>query len=854
MTRRRPKLTILGMRPVALVDLYRWRLASQKTQELLAGVGVAIGVALFFGVLVANSSLVGSARQLVHAVTGRAQLQLVARSPNGFDERLAGRAGRLSGVEVAAAVLRENATIEGRTGRESIQLIGLTPAQVLLNGAATQNLGSGALLLAGGIGLPASVAGRIGAQAGQPVTLLAHGEAQRIAVRAVLGTQIVGAIADSPVVAALLPTVQRLTGMGHRVTGVFVEARQGQTRAVEKALRHLAGGRIDVLPATAELPILTATAKPTSQSTALFAGMAAMVGFLLALNAMLLTVPERRRFAAELRHQGFVPRQVLLILISQAVMLGLAASIVGVALGDVLSTALFHQVPSYLSLAFPIGSRPVVPASTALLAIACGVLATVAASMLPMSDLRRGRQPDAVLHESGEAGQRIGRRTVLVSGSLGLLLVVVVTVIVLVEPDLSVVGGVVLALGTVCLIPPIFAVTIAALKPVSERRRGSMLALAVVELDATATRSIALAGVAAVALFGMLAIQGARRDLLTGLDSAVIQYLDTADIWVTTDDNFLTVNQFSAGGAPSAIAHAPGIASVREYQGQLLDIGSRRLWLRARPADDRPLIQASQLLHGDLTAATRAISRGGSAAISNGFASERHLLIGNRFILPSASGPAPFRVAAITTNVGWPPGAITINDADYRHYWQSVEPTALEINLIPGVTPTAGKRTVEGVLAHRSGLLVETSAERRARYEASARQGIKSLSEIATLMLIATALAIASALSASIWQRRARLASLKSHGFDSHQLWRSLLLESAILLGVGCLDGAILGIYGHAVASRWLSLSVGFPAPFSVGFTLVLLTLAVIIAVALAVIALPGFAAARVPTRAGFQE
>jgi putative ABC transport system permease protein len=121
-------------------------------------------------------------------------------------------------------------------------------------------------------------------------------------------------------------------------------------------------------------------------------------------------------------------------------------------------------------------------------------------------------------------------------------------------------------------------------------------------------------------------------------------------------------------------------------------------------------------------------------------------------------------------------------------------------------------------------------------------------------MLIATALAIASALSASIWQRRARLASLKSHGFDSRQLWRSLLLESGILLGIGCVDGAILGVYGHALASRWLSLSVGFPAPFSVGFSLVLLTLAVILAVALAVIALPGLAAARVPTRAGFQE
>ncbi len=123
-----------------------------------------------------------------------------------------------------------------------------------------------------------------------------------------------------------------------------------------------------------------------------------------------------------------------------------------------------------------------------------------------------------------------------------------------------------------------------------------------------------------------------------------------------------------------------------------------------------------------------------------------------------------------------------------------------------------------------------------------------------TLLLAAASLAIAAALSTAVLQRRARLASLKSDGFDSRQLWRSLLLESAILIAIGCVDGAILGICGHALASRWLKLSVGFPAPFSLGIGLVLLTLAIVTAIALAVIALPGLVAARVPPHTSFQE
>ena len=121
------------------------------------------------------------------------------------------------------------------------------------------------------------------------------------------------------------------------------------------------------------------------------------------------------------------------------------------------------------------------------------------------------------------------------------------------------------------------------IKPLSERLHGSMLALAMIEPDATATRSVALAGVAALAVYGMTAIQGARHDLISGLDAALVQYLDTADVWVTTDNNFLTIDSFQDHSALADIARTPQVASVCEYQG-LLDVGTRRLWIRARPA------------------------------------------------------------------------------------------------------------------------------------------------------------------------------------------------------------------------------------------------------------------------------
>ena len=283
-------------------------------------------------------------------------------------------------------------------------------------------------------------------------------------------------------------------------------------------------------------------------------------------------------------------------------------------------------------------------------------------------------------------------------------------------------------------------------------------------------------------------------------------------------------------------------------------MGSRRLWIIARPSSDSPIVPASQLVQGSLARATRLLHETGWATVSGAFAAEHRLRLGSAFTLPVPAGTARLRVAAITTNLGWSPGAVIINTTDYRRYWQTAEPSALEVDLRPGVNEAAGRRAVRQALAGRPGLGVQTLHERQRQYDANARQGLGALSEIATLLLVAAALAVAAALSASIWQRRPRLASLKIQGYDTAQLWRALLLESAIVLGIGCAVGALAGIYGHALASRWLRLETGFPAPFHVGLGGVLLTLALVAAIALAVIALPGLAAARAPARASLQE
>jgi putative ABC transport system permease protein len=845
---------IFGVRLSVLFGLYRRRLRDHAITELLAGGGIAVGVALVFGVLVANGSIVGSVREDIHAVGGQADLEFVARSPSTFSERLADRISALPGVARSAPLLRQIAVIQGPKGRERVQFVGIGPSLIGLGGFATKDLGSGALLLARGVGLPSSVAGAIGSETRQTSTLAIDGSSSPVRVRAVLNSGAIGPLAAAPLVVALLPYAQATSGERGQVNEVLIEPRPGRERQVAGELHALAGNTIDVGPADGELRLAETAAAPVNRSTSLFVAIAAMVGFLLALNAMLLTIPERRRAIADMRIQGFDAGQVLAIVVFQAMALGIVASCVGVLAGDALARTLFHEVPSYLATVFPVTGNQTVHVGTAMVAFGCGLFAALLVSLSPIFDLRSDRPVDAVFHDPGEPGQAIAQATAFRAAMVGLALVALVSVGVFLDTDLTVLGGVVLALAALCFVPLLFGATSRLLRGYARRYRGGMVAVTAIEMDGTATRSIALAGVAALAVYGVIAVGGARHDLLRGLDNAIAQEWGSAPVWVTPNGNIFDADGFRIENQ-KAFARAGGtIASVHVHQGGFLDLGTHRLWIRAIPINNSTMILSSQLLKGDLSSATARMRQDGWATVSSEFAEEHDLRVGSRFVLPTPSGAAAFRVAALTTNTGWPSGTISMNTRDYSRYWLTTTPTAISLSLAPGVSAATGRNIVRGILKDQTSLRVQTSQERIAEVEDAVGQGLRTLSEISTLLLIIAALALATALSTAIHQRRSRLASLKAQGFDRGQLWRCLLLESAMVLGIGCFDGVVLGVYAHALGDRYLRANIGFPAPFGIGGAQVVLTLLLILGIALAIIALPGYSAAGVSAQASFQE
>jgi putative ABC transport system permease protein len=831
------------VRPSSLIHLYRVRLRSRLVQELLALAGITVGVALVFAALVANTSLTGSVRQLTSGIVGQMQFQLAARSSDGLDQRLLADVRALPGVQAAAPILEAQANVIGPQGRRSVLFIGGDPRFARLGGTLLRHFTAAQLYEQQALALPGPMAVELGVALGEPVRVQIDAATVPVLLGAELQEHHIGALVHSPVAIAPLPFAQKISGMTGRVTRIFVQPLAGREEEVERELQRLAAGRLNVRAARNDVAVFEQAAYPTNQSTALFSVFSALVGFLFAFSAVLLTVPQRRRLVADLRLAGNEPWVLIEVLLFDALVLGLLGSALGLGLGDQVSRHLFGSVPGYLAYAFPIGSQRVVDWQSIAIAGGAGLLAACVAVLAPLRDILTGGS-----RAENEQDSAAGPSRWLVSA--GVLCLLVTTGIVVAAPRAALAGLVTLTLALLLLMPVLLRVIARMFEVVTRRLRTPVPTLAVLELRSGSARlrTIALASTGAIAVFATVAIGGSNADLQRGLDSATSEYDGNADVWATfpgTSSAFAVIPFVVPRATVAAIDGLPGVEAVRVYRGSFLNVGNHRAWVQAPPRSAAAPVPPSQIRHGDLTLATTRIRTGGWTVLSEAVAKAQGVGIGDRVTLPTPV-PTPLRVAAISTNLGWPPGAIILNADDYARAWGSEAPSALQIDLARSASPARVAAAVRRTLGPRLPAKVETRQQRTAMHYAASREGLARMAQIRALVLISAMLAMAAAMGGMIWQRRPALAALKVHGYPEGELWRALLLESGLLLGTGCLIGAVFGLYGQVLLTRALEAITGFPVVYSTAGLGALGILALVTAVAVSMLALPGYLAVRV--------
>jgi putative ABC transport system permease protein len=833
------------MRVSSIAHLYGVRLKARivLVQELLAVLGLAVGVALLFASQVASASLNGPVKQLTNGTVGQSQFQLQSRDPHGFGERLLGEVQRLPGVSAAVPVLEERVSVIGPSGQQAVDLIAGDPRFVHVAGPLLRHFRYAVLAHQRALALPAPVAQAIGVSPLQPIKLRIGASIVPALLAATLQVSDIGALVNSPVALSPLAYAQQLSGMRGRITRVFVAVRPGQNSQVRAGLARLAAGHLNVEPAGYDATLFNQAAEPINQSTQTFAAICALVGFMFAYCAMLLTTHLRQGLIKSLRRNGATVLDTFRTLLFDALVLGILASLVGLALGEVISLTVFHANAGYLSFGFPIGSQRIVTWQNIGIAVGGGLLAAGVGVLTPIREIF-----SRPLRHISNSPRRLIRSWTIVALGAGAVCLGVTTIILIVAPQSAILGIATLILALLFLLPVLLDVVVAAFEWLQRSFDGGWGRLALAELRSPQirTRSLAIAATGAVAVFGSVTIQGAHTNLQRGLDRLAHDAAGDSDLWIAPPgtQDLLATTPFP-DTASATLERLPGVRAVGSYRAGFLDYGGRHMWVLAPPDTTTQPLPPSQLVKGNFALATARLRTGGWAVLAQAVATQHHLRIGQSFTLPSPN-PMTFRVAALITNLGWPPGAMILNPGDYARAWGSTDASAYNVMLARGARLEVVRHEIQQTLGPGSGLVVETARQREQSLRSASRQGLDRLTQISLLVLIAGAMAIAVAMAAMVSQRRRRFARMKVQGYITGALWRALFCESALLLGTGCFTGALFGVYGQILLSHALLNVTGFPVVFSTGALAAVGSFVLVTAVAATIVAIPGYRTARV--------
>lgn len=798
----------------SLLAIYFRHARGHPWRTLLTVVGIAVGVAMVFVVQVASRSVGDAFDEVRQGIGGSANYELESLGPRGMPAATVRRVDRVGGTTVAP-VLDMRATVAFNGRSMPVLFAGGDSRMYRISSNFVRKL---RLRPAPGAYLPEPIASKLNVKPGQIVTVRVRGRAIPMPVAAILMESTLGSIVHRQLVATSLPFAQAVTGLGRRISRIFVSvsAAADNPRTLG-AIARAGGPGTRVLSARDTDRLLDNADRPGRQSLRLLGAITLLIGLVLAFNAMLVAAVERRRQFAQLRVIGASDATLVLSMVVEALVIGLAASLVGVAVGYALSNPVLRGTSPTHAAAFQIEIGPSVTAGMVGISVAAGIATALLATIVPARTLMRVSGDYAAKSEARITQQPDDIKPPFSTLVAGLVLVAGSVAALIDRPQHGVIGAFTFTLGMALLVPHLVGPLVAAGERLADRLGGAVFSLSMAELAVSPRRTAALAAICAWSVAAVVTAAGINRSLDRELRQGATDLVQAADIWVLDSgrNNEYVTRPFNRS-VMDRVERVPEVAGTRPVRAAFLDWGERRLWAIGWPLGATKPIAESQLVDGTMDAVRRRFREGGWATLSWTVARNKGIRIGERFAMPTPSGVRHYRLAATITDYGWPSGAVVMGGPDFRRAWRMGDLTAIQADLNDGVSPADGRRAVDAALGNTPALSVKTAAQVERQAHDLARKSLGRVALISNVLLVGALFGVITAMLTALAYRIPRVASLRAIGMTTGQTYGALFAEVGALLLVGSVIGLAFGLPLQAVLGRWYSATTGQPVHFAV--------------------------------------
>ncbi len=705
-------------------------LLRHPAQLALALVGLCLGVATIVAVDIATASSRHAFELSMAAVNGAATHQIVG-GPEGIDERLYVDL-QTRGIPEASQSPAFAPVVEGyvTVGRRTLQLVALDPfASAGLN-ASTEGAGGSAgepVRPAESLKVPEADLGRWFTQRGAVVMAAETARQLHLSRNSSLDVDLGGKVYPAKLLAqlqdpggaydALLLTDiaqgQAWLNMPGRLSRIDVRIADGAD-----APQVLAALRARLPPGTQLNESQSRTRENLDMVAAFTTNLKAMsllallVSTLLIYGAISFAVVQRRRTIGVLRALGTTQSEVLLIVLTEAAVLGVVGAILGVILGLLIGRELVSLVSRTINdLYFVVAvNATTLPPSSIVKALLAGLGTALAAAALPAFEAVTST-PHLGLRRSSleERATNLARKLIFFSAAFALGAGIIVAL-----SARSLLAG---FIALFMLLVSVAALTPAVLRSLSRAAAATwgpsspIARLAFGDIAASLSRTgvaVAALGMAVAAMIGVSIMVGSFRETLHDwLERSMI-----ADIYVTAPG--------PGAGRPerrldpevvTSLLATPGIADYSMSRSILAQSTSGTVpvqALRLAPVSYR----SYQLVEGEASSVWPAFERG-AIVISEPLAWRMQLKAGDRLSLETSSGPHSFAVAGVYREYGNNRGNVLLSLNTYRELWHDAGITALGFYLLPGAKSATVMSSLRDANQGRQALLMASNADIR---------------------------------------------------------------------------------------------------------------------------------------------
>ncbi len=777
-----------------------WRLAwrhawRRPLQSLFLVAGVAIGVAMIVAIDLANGSADRAFQLGTETVTGKATHQITA-GPGGVDESVYAALRTQLGYRNSAPVV-ESYVVAEELDAQPVRLLGVDPfaeppfRSYLGPGDQSQTPAAGFLsdlmVTPNTVLLSSDVAARYGLQAGDMLTIRSGSDKQQLTVAGLLApSDDLSRRALDGLLVADIATAQEVLGMVGKLSRIDLIVAPGEAGAADLAAIKR------ILPPAARIDTTDARAGTVNEMTAAFglnltalSLLALVVGMFLIYNTVTFSVIQRRPMLGTLRALGMTRREIFALILSEALLLGLLGTLLGLGLGVVLGRGAVQLVTQTVNdLFFVVAVREVeIPLLTLLKGTAIGLLAALIGAAVPAWEATSVPPAGALRRSNVEERTRrllplISLAALAILGLGALLLVPKWNLVIAFAGLFAIVIG-------AALLTPILTLWMMDGVQWLLQRSGVIERMA----PRTIVRSLSRTAVAVAAL--MVAVS-----VIIGVGVMISSFRQTVEVWlndVLQADIFVSPPSLNGSAAQSALDPAllpellalPGVKSAATTR--QVDV-SAQLDAAADPVQLR-LVALSEDLAGADRRYRAALGtwqetwqavENGSILINEPMANRLGLAVGDSILIQTDRGPQPFPVAGVTVDFDVRNVAF-LADAVYRQFWEDTGVTAIALFVQPGVDVDETVNSIRSSYAGREELLVRSNRDTR---ENALEVFDRTFSITVALQLLATIVAfigILSTLMSLQMERMREIGVLRSTGMTRRQLWKLSLLETGLV-------------------------------------------------------------------------